>query len=408
METSRTPDLTSLPADEAAKQLKHLSSEDAAAALSQLHPADAGQVLAEMPADDRVDVLNQLPPELHQQLLTTMNPAKAAEARALQQYPPDTAGGIMTTEVTALPETITVGQAIDELRRLNRELEQIYYVYVTDSDGRLSGVLSMRDLILSDPDAKLSAILRPNVATVPVTMDQELVARTMHQHGYLALPVVDDQNRLLGIITVDDIVDVLEEEATEDVQRMFGAGPEERLASPWSYSFRKRIGWLQVNLLTAFVAASVVALFEDTISKFAVLAVYMPVVAGMGGNASAQAMAVAIRGIALGEVDREMLKHVLKREFIVGLLSGTCIGATAAIIAMIFHHQHGWRLGLLAGGALLVNHSLACVWGVTVPFVMKRLGFDPAQSATIFTTTLTDMVGFFTLLGLATLVMSFM
>ena len=161
---------------------------------------------------------------------------------------------------------------------------------------------------------------------------------------------------------------------------MFGAGPEERLTSSWSYSFRKRIGWLQVNLLTAFIAASVVGLFEETITKFAVLAVYMPVVAGMGGNASAQAMAVAIRGIALGEVDRQLLRHVLKRELIVGLLSGLCIGASAAVIAMIFHHRHGWRLGLLAGGALLVNHSLACVWGVTVPFVhlgaifRRRLG----------------------------------
>jgi magnesium transporter len=407
MERAHTPDLLVLPADEAAKQLKHLSPLDAAAALAALPLADAGRVLAEMPADDRVDVLDQLSPLLRQQMLATMSPAKAAEARDLQQYPPDTAGGIMTTEVAALPETLTAAQAIEELRRLSRELEQLYYVYVIDGGGRLGGVLSMRDLILAEPGSPLKRIMRQNVAAVSVAADQEDVAHTMHQHGYLAMPVVDDQRRLLGIITVDDIVDVLEEEATEDVQRMFGAGPEERLTSSWSYSFRKRIGWLQVNLVTAFIAASVVGLFEDTIAKFAVLAVYMPVVAGMGGNASAQAMAVAIRGIALGEVDRKLLRHVLKRELIVGVLSGLCVGATAAVISMIFHHRHGWLLGLLAGGALLINHSLACVWGVTVPFVMKRLGFDPAQSATIFTTTLTDMVGFFTLLGLATLAMSF-
>jgi magnesium transporter len=237
-------------------------------------------------------------------------------------------------------------------------------------------------------------------------MDQEEVARMMRRYGYLALPVVDARNRLVGVVTHDDAADVLEEEATEDVQKLFGAGAEERLTSPWTFSFKKRVWWLQVNLLTAFMAAAVVALFEGTIQKLAILAAYMPIVAGMGGNASAQAMAVTIRGLAVGRVDRRMLRHVLLRELRVGFLTGVVTGLTTAAIAMLWQSGDStWRdslaLGAVIALALMINQTIACVSGSAIPFVMKRLGFDPAQSATIFATTVTDVVGFFTLLGLA-------
>ena len=198
----------------------------------------------------------------------------------------DTAGGIMTTEVTSLDENLTVEQAIAELRRLNEELEQMFYVYVIDRRRHLVGVLSMRDLILSHPRNGCARSCGPRSSRVPATMDQEQVARIMRRDGYLAMPVVDDQNRLLGIITLDDVMDVMEEEATEDVQKMFGAGAEERLTSPWFYSFRKRIGWLEVNLLTAFMAAWVISWFDNTISALPVLAAYQSIVSGMGGNAA--------------------------------------------------------------------------------------------------------------------------
>jgi magnesium transporter len=311
----------------------------------------------------------------------------------------------MTTQVTSLPEHLTVEEAIAELRRLANEYEQLFYVYVVDHRNHLIGVLSMRDLILAKPGRKLDDIMIANVASVPATMDQEEVARIMQKYGYLALPVVDARNKLLGLITVDDVVDVLEQEATEDVQKMFGAGAEERLTSPWQFSFRKRVWWLEVNLLTAFLAAAVVGAFEGTIQKLAILAAYMPIVAGMGGNASAQAMAVAIRGIARGEVDRAMLGRVLYRECLVGLLTGIVIGLTTALIAGYFHHEHGVLLGSLIGVALVINHTMACISGVAIPFIMKSAGFDPAQSATIFATTVTDVVGFFSLLGLAYLCM---
>ena len=223
----------------------------------------------------------------------------------------------------------------------------------------------------------------------------------MRRANYLAMPVVDERNRLVGLVTVDDVVDVVEEEATADVQRMFGAGAEERLTSSWSFSFRKRVWWLLVNLATAFLAAAVVGVFESTIQKAVVLAFYMPIIAGMGGNASAQAMAVAVRGIALGQVDRSLLGRVLLRQFLVGVTTGVVIGLVTGIIAAVFHHNQGWALAFVVTLALIINHTLATVTGAGIPFIMNALGFDPAQSATIFATTVTDVGGFFSLLGLA-------
>ena len=259
-------------------------------------------------------------------------------------------------------------------------------------------------MILAKPERLINQIMRTNVMSVPATMDQEEVARLFRKYNYLAMPVIDARDRLMGLITVDDVVDVIHDEATEDVQKMFGAGADERLSSPWHFSFRKRIWWLEVNLATAFAAAAVIALFSDTIKKVAILAAYQTIVTGMGGNASAQAMAVAIRGIALGEVDFALLFRLLYREFLVGLLSGIVIGATTATIAIVLEYSnHGLLLGLVVFCALVINHVLACVTGVSIPFIMKRLGFDPAQSATIFATTVTDCCGFFVTLGLATL-----
>jgi magnesium transporter len=225
----------------------------------------------------------------------------------------------------------------------------------------------------------------------------------MRSSKFLALPVVDAEGRLCGLITLDDVVDVMQEEATGEVQRMFGAGAEERLSSPWQFSFSRRIGWLQVNLATAFLAGLVVAMFGGTISHLSVLAIYIPIVSSMGSNAGAQAMSVAIRGITHGHTDRKLLAHVLARETIVGALSGVVIGVTTALIAIAWQYHHGIALGMVVGASLIVTQTLACVSGAAIPFVMRRLGFDPAQSATIFITTITDVAGFACLLGLATL-----
>ncbi len=397
-----------LDPETAGKILARMQPESAAGIITTMPAPEASMVLAAMDPDDRVDILEHVSGPLHDELMREFTPHEAAEVRALEQYPPDSAGGIMTTQVTSLREDMTVEQAIEELRRLQEELGQMFYVFVVDRRHHLIGVLSMRDLILSRPLMRLNQIMRPNVTSVPATMDQEEVARFFRKYKYLALPVVDARNRLIGLITVDDVMD---SEATEDVQKMFGAGAEERLLSPWQFSFKKRVWWLEVNLATAFLAAWVVSWFDDVVEKIPLLAAYMGIVSGMGGNSGAQALAVAIRGIALGENAPRLIWRVLYREFICGLLTGIAVGLTtwACAIAGIFgrskYDGHATILGCVICVALTLNHVNACVTGVAIPFVMKKLGFDPAQSATIFATTFTDCGGFFLTLWLAKVIL---
>jgi magnesium transporter len=277
---------------------------------------------------------------------------------------------------------------------------------VINRTGKLVGVLSMRDLILAKPDSQLRNIMIKSVRSVPATMNQDEVSKLMRNYGYLAVPVVDKDGNLLGLITLDDVINVIQQEATEEFQRAFGAGAEERLSSPWHFSFKKRIWWLEINLLTAFLAAAVVSLFTKTIEAVPILAAYQTIVSGMGGNGGAQAMAVAIRGIATGESGGSILRRALKHQFLVGIFSGIVIGATTGLIATFFNwSHHGAVLGFVVFAALFLNHINACVTGVCIPFVMKKFGFDPAQSSTIFATTFTDCGGFFACLGLAKLLM---
>ena len=424
-----------LPAADAAAVFEHITAERAAAAAEILDPETAGRivarmspeagaaviaampvpeasmVLAEVDPDDRVDILEHVTGEQHDQLVAELDADDAAEVRHLEMYAPDTAGGIMTTEVTALVENLTAEEAIGELRRQKEELGQVFYVYVVDGRRHLVGVLTMRDLLLSKPDTRLNGFMRHQVASVPATMDQEEVARVMRRLRYLGLPVVDGRNRLVGLITSDDVVDVVTEEATEDVQKMFGAGAEERLLSPWQFSFRKRIWWLEVNLATAFLAAWVVSFFDDVVAVLPALAAYMGIVSGMGGNAGAQALAVAVRGMALGESAPRLIGRVLYREAIVGLLAGLTVGVTTwACAAMhIFgrgmYGDHAVLFGFVIALALVLNCFNACTTGVLIPFAMRRMGFDPAQSATIFATTFTDCGGFFATLWLAKVIL---
>lgn len=415
--------LENLPTHEAAEVAEYLDPDTAARIFAEMDPPRAAEVLTVMEApeasmvvsamrpDDRVDVLEHLLAPVHDAIVQELSPAAAADIKNLEQYAPDTAGGIMTTEVTALSEELTVQEAIEQLRRLNEQLTQMFYVYVVDRRRHLVGVLAMRDMILARPDQRLDRIMRTNVTRVPATMDQERVAQLMRQRKFLALPVVDDQNRLLGLITLDDAVDVIEEEATEDVQKMFGAGAEERLLSPWQFSFKKRVWWLEVNLATAFLAAWVISFFDHVIEALPILAAYQSIVSGMGGNAGAQTLAVAIRGIALGESAHRLLWRVLRRELIVGLLTGLTVGATTwacAAVGIFGYHQHPVALGFVIFLALTFNHINACSTGVLIPFAMKRMGFDPAQSATIFATTFTDCGGFFATLYLAELGMKWL
>lgn len=390
----------------AAGILVEMDHDRAAGVLEGMEVAEASMVLEAMDPDDRVDILEHVHGPKHDILINEMGVEEIAETRALEQYPPESAGGIMTTQVTALYERITVENAITLLRRLNEELEQMFYVYTINRQRKLTGVLSMRDLILAKPETTLDKIMIRNVRSVPATMDQEAVATLMRERGYLAMPVVDDSGILLGLITLDDVLNVIQEEATEDVQRMFGAGAEERLSSPWHFKFKSRIWWLVINLGTAFLAGWVVGMFSDTLERVVALAIYMPIIAGMGGNASAQAMAVAVRGLSGGKVNKNLIWQVIRREWLVGVLSGLVIGVITSSIALMW--QKNPALGLVVFLALLINHTLACTTGAAIPFIMKRLGYDPAQSSTIFATTVTDVAGFFSLLGLAKLFLHYL
>ncbi len=395
--------LEQLPPEAAADALEEMDEQAAEEVVEDMRPEVAAVAVERMALDDAADLLAELPAEPRADILARLPAQDRARLETLMTYPPESAGGIMSPEVTALPEDLTVTDAVTILRRIADESEQVYYTYVVDLNTRLVGVLSLRDLILAPEGRRLRDIMRRQVVTVPVTMDREEVARLLTKYGYYALPVVDDERRLLGIVTVDDVMDVLQDEATEDIHRMVGAGADERIDSPVPLVLRRRVPWLLINLGTAFLAAFVVGAFEDTLKQLTVLAVLLPIVAGQAGNTGLQSMAVMIRSIATGETRGLALAWVLLREVAIGLGTGLVIGVTCALGA--FAWQHDLRLSLVLGGAMVLCMLIATVSGALVPWIMKRLGFDPAQSASIILTTITDVAGFAIFLGLGTLVL---
>lgn len=315
-------------------------------------------------------------------------------------YLPESAGGMMSREFTALPKELAVGEAIKKIRSLGRQ-NPLSYVYVTDEENRLEGVLAMRDIVLAHPETSIESIMLRQVVSVPTSMDREEVAKVAAHHRYLAIPVVDAGSRLLGIIPSEDLIQVVGEEASEDIQKMFGAGGDEQVFSPILFSMKKRLPWLLVNLATAFLAAAVVGLFENTIARITALAVFLPVVAGQGGNTGTQTLAVVIRGLALGEVEKGLAGRVVLKETCLGALNGVSVGVVTALAACLW--QRNPYFGLVIGLAMVVNMVIASVSGALIPIAMRALGWDPAQSSSIILTTVTDVMGFFLFLGLATL-----
>ena len=391
--------LMELPRGLAGDVLEQLRPRLSARLVSHLDPEEASDLLEEMAPDDAVDVLEQLSEEEQRDLLERMEEDEAKILQKLIAYPPDTAGGIMSPEVVALSQDLTVEEAIAELRRIAEEIETIYYVYVVDEECHLLGVIAMRDLALSPPRRKIADLMITEVLKVDVGMDREEVARLFERYGYLALPVVDQENRLLGIVTADDVIDVIRQEATEDMHHLVGVAAEERVFSPISASLRRRLPWLYINLLTAFLAGGVVALFEGVIAKIAALAIFMPIIAGQGGNAGIQTVTVIVRGIALGEIDVGEGGRALAKEIALGFLHGLAIGIPVALVAF-FWRGDPW-LGLIVGLAMVLNLIIAGLFGAAIPLGLRLLGLDPALSSGIFLTTATDVFGFLTLLGLA-------
>ncbi|MBU0638323.1 MAG: magnesium transporter [Planctomycetota bacterium] len=395
--------LAALPAEAAADALEQMREEDAEQYVAELAPGSAASAIQEMAPDDAADLLAELPEERREEILAGLDAKDRAQLEKLMAYPSDSAGGIMSPEVTALTEDLTVSEAVNALRRIADESEQLYYTYVVDRDNRLVGVLSLRDLLVGRSTQSIRDIMISNLVSVPADMDREEVAALFAKYGYLALPVVDAGHRLLGIVTVDDVVDVIQDEATEDMHRMVGAGADEHVASPVSFVLRRRVPWLLVNLGTAFLASSVVGLFESTLHQLTALAVLLPIVAGQAGNTGLQSMAVMIRGIATGETRGLRLRRILAREIGIGIGTGVLIGLACALVCLIWRGDP-WLAAVL-GSAMVACMLMATICGALVPLLMQRLGFDPAQSASIILTTITDVAGFGIFLALGALLL---
>jgi len=376
----------------AAEPLGEMDPDDSAELVVQLDRKEASLILSRMDPDDAVDLLLELPEEVQQELLSRLSRSDARVLTDLLAYPPDSAGGLMSPEVIPLSLSMSVQDAIDHLRQRVQDAETVYYAYAVDEANRLIGVLSLRDMALADPGRSLHDLVIRDAVSVPVDMDAEDVAHIFEKYDYIALPVVNDDNRLLGVITFDDVIDVIREEATEDIYGMAGVPSEEGVDTTWARSLRLRLPWLYVRLLTALAAAFVVGVFEVTIAKVAALAVLMGIIAGQGGSAGMQTVTIITRGMALGELDKGRGWRLLGKETLLGIANGILIGATVGLITFLWKGEI--LIGIAVFLAMTLNMIVAGASGVAIPLVVRRLGKDPALVSGIFLTTVTDVLGF--------------
>jgi len=398
-EEARQELLRHLPSDVVGQLFEFVEDDDLRDLIRGVGIQDLAAVLEEVEDDVAADVIQQLDPEEQVETLAALD--RGEEVAELLQYGDESAGGLMSRGFVALNENISVQQAIDYLRVLRPAADRAYYLYVQDNEGRLQGVVSIRDLLVSAPKTPLGEITQRDVHAVTTGTDQEEAARLLQRYNLLAIPVIDDEGHLEGIMTADDLIDVLQEEATEDMYLMAGVGEDERVFSPVATSVRRRLPWMMANLITAFVAAGVVGFFDSALSKAAVLAYFMPVVAGMGGNAGTQTATIAVRSIALGDLDVGDIFRACRKEILVAMANGLAIGLVAALGAYAW--QRNETLSLVLGAALFLNICAATLGGVLIPLGLKAVKVDPALAANIFVTTITDVMGFIFFLGLGTI-----
>lgn len=387
----------------ASEAISELGPERGAVILSDLSPQEVSAVLQELDPDDAAAFVSGLPDDLQEVILGAMRSKEASEVEDLLQYPEETAGRIMNPKVFSLHESTTVGEAIARLQDAG-DLEMVFYIYVVDDNGKLRGVLSLRQLLLKRPETELRDIMETDVIRVTTDTDQEEVSQLVASYNILAIPVVDPQNNLAGVITVDDVIDIIKDEATEDIYRMAGLDTDERVFTPPQTSVRRRIPWLVVNLVTAFLAATVVSQFEGTIQQFALLAVFMPVVPLLGGNAGNQTLTVMVRGIALGELSWANSRKALVKEVIVGAVNGIVVGILVGVVAYLWK-GNPW-LGVVLALAMVGTLLVAAIMGTLVPLFLRFLKVDPALASSVFVTTATDVAGFLLFLGLGALFLS--
>jgi magnesium transporter len=382
-----------------ARLLEHLDEEVLEEIVERLPRVELARVLDLTSNDIAADALRLLPPAEAARTLAQMT--SAADVTPLMIHPDESAGGLMTRGFVALHKDMTVGEAMTLLRARKPLAEEAYYLYVLDADNKLQGVVNLRELIVADPDTKIEDVMTRDVISVRPYTDQEEAANLLQHYRLRALPVVDENGVLSGIITADDIIDVITEEATEDMYQIVGLPADESVYAPLGESVRRRLPWLFINLVTAFVGVGVVAIFQGTIEKAAALAIFMPIVAGQGGNAGIQTITIIVRGIAVGEIELRDARHVLGREIAIGLIKGVAIGTVVGLVAWIT--QEGWAWGFVVCIALVGNMALAGLFGALIPLALRYFRLDPALASGIFLTMITDAMGFLLLLGIATL-----
>lgn len=382
--------LSELPSKEAARLLDNFPDEQIVPWLQLMSPNVAADLAGEWNTTRRGKILNALPPE------------KSAAILALLKYPSDTAGGVMDSRFIVVRADQTVEECLADLRaRPEQRMDDVLYIYVTDDLQKLIGVISLRQLVFSPAGRRVGEIMNREVRFLRTSDDQEEIARQIQHYRLLALPVVDEQRRLVGVVKHRDAIRVAETEATEDMQLMVGLSGEERLWTPWRHAIAKRLPWLGVNLGTTLGAATVVSIFESTVSRWTALVAFLPLICAVAGNAGNQALTVIIRSLALGEVAPGDAWRALRKEFLIGASNGFVLALTVGLLAF------GWKgsalLGAVAGMAMWLNQILGALAGVAIPFGLRRCGVDPALASSIFVTALTDTMGFLVFLGLATL-----
>lgn len=373
--------------------------------LSQFSKPRQKEILEEMSTDEIVDFVATLNEQQEEEVLSNLNIEDLEDVKELMQYDPDTAGGIMTTEFISIRQNKTVLKTLEYLQQNGHEAEMAFYMYVVDKEDHLKGVVSVRDIITSKFDVKIEDITNPNVVSLNINDDQEVIAAIFDKYDYIMLPVVDDNNVIKGIVTVDDVIDIIQEETTEDMHLLAGVDGDEKVDSNIIESIRSRLPWLVINLITAILAASVVSRFSATIEAVVALAAINPIIAGMGGNAGNQSMTIVVRAIALNELNGENAKKVFFKELIVGMISGLTIGLLIGIGCQIVYGN--FFLGIVTALSMLLNLIIATMVGYLVPVILVKLKVDPALASSIFVTTCTDCFGFFIFLSLATLVLPY-
>ncbi len=397
--------MRALPIELASEALAEMEeAEERAELLSALAPEKGAELLAELDDDDAADLIAELEPDDQARILARMPIQEAGDIRELLQFEEETAGSLMTTSLVAILIDLTAEEAIAEVRRQGREVDAFYNVFVVDQNRKLQGTVPLDDLILADPVTPVAELVQPIDGTVRPDVDQEEVGRLMSRYNLVSMAVVDVNGELIGRITFDDVIDVLEAEQTEDLLLLAGVSEDEEIRADWREAVRARLPWLFVNLVTASVAASVVLVFGNAIESLWFLAVIMPIVAGMGGSSGTQSLAVTVRRIAISRGSLERRSDAVAKEAVVGLVNGLALGLLAfgvSWIAVAVVPEVSPRLPWVVLLALWGNILIAASMGALIPTLLHRVGVDPAVASSVFLTAFTDMCGFLLLLGLA-------